>query len=524
MFTYQERIKAVQLLIQYDMSYATVIRELGYPSKGALINWYKEYIENGDLHKDFIKKSKYGEEERQKAVAYYLEHGKCVSRTVRILGYPSRPELDAWIKELVPEEKKYCRSGGSLIKYTREQKEKAVISLCSRSKPAKEVADEIGVSREVLYNWKRQLLKEGREPKMTKKDKVSNTSTDVKHEGQITDLQAEKEHLIKQVDELQKEIYRLQLERDILEKAAEIIKKEKGISLATLTNHEKAIVINALREKYFLKDLLQILHMAKSSYCYQAFILNKTDKYADLRKEVKKAFNGSSSRYGYRRIHSVIKSAGTVISEKVIRRIMKEEQLIVPGIRRRKYNSYKGEISPEVANVIDRDFHADKPNEKWLTDITEFHIPAGKIYLSPIIDCFDGLPVSWTIGTSPDAELVNRMLDEAISVLKEGEQPVIHSDRGSHYRWPGWIERVEKAHLTRSMSKKGCSPDNSACEGFFGRLKNEMFYNRHWTGITINQFIKKLDEYIKWFSSKRIQLSLGGMIPLDYRRSRGLAI
>ena len=138
-------------------------------------------------------------------------------------------------KELAPEGKKYCRSGGLQIKYTREQKEKAVISLCSRSKPAKEVANEIGVSREVLYNWKRQLLKEGREPKMAKKDKNSNTSTDIKHKGQITDLLAEKEHLTKQVDELQKEICRLQLERDILEKAAEIIKKEKGISLVTLT-------------------------------------------------------------------------------------------------------------------------------------------------------------------------------------------------------------------------------------------------------------------------------------------------
>jgi putative transposase len=106
------------------MSYATAIRELGYPSKGALINWHKEYIKNGDLHKGYLKKSKCSEEERQKAVSYYLEDGKYVSRTVRILGYPSRPELDAWIKELATEGKKYCRSGRSLIKYTREQKKK----------------------------------------------------------------------------------------------------------------------------------------------------------------------------------------------------------------------------------------------------------------------------------------------------------------------------------------------------------------------------------------------------------------
>ena len=159
-----------------------------------------------------------------------------------------------------------------------------------------------------------------------------------------------------------------------------------------------------------------------------------------------------------------------------------------------------------------------------MTDITEFHIQAGKTYLSPIIDCFDGLPVSWTIGTSPDAILVNTMLDEAISVLGEDEHPIVHTDRGSHYRWPGWIERMEKVHLIRSMSKKGCSPDNSACEGFFGRLKNEKFYGYSWAGVTIEQFIERLDKYIKWYAEKRIKLSLGGKSPLDYRISLGLAV
>ena len=244
--------------------------------------------------------------------------------------------------------------------------------------------------------------------------------------------------------------------------------------------------------------------MAKSSYCYQAVTLNKVDKYADLRNEVKSAFADSFKRYGYRRINAVIKASGTVVSEKVIRRIMNEDHLEVPNIKRRKYSSYKGEVSLAVDNVIKRDFHAEKPNQKWLTDITEFHIPAGKIYLSPIIDCFDGLPVSWRIGTAPNAELVNNMLDDAVAVLQSDEQPIVHSDRGCHYRWPGWIERMEKASLIRSMSKKGCSPDNSACEGFFGRLKNEMFYGYSWTNVSIEQFVEELNNYIKWYAEKRI--------------------
>src|SRR5690554_4294755 len=255
MFSYEDRIKAVKLLLQYDMSYATVIRELGYPTRRALTNWYKEYVEDGDLHKEFNKKPVFSLEDRQKAVNYYLEHGKCLSRTVRILGYPSRPTLDKWIKELALEKKKHCRSGGSLVKYTYKQKEKAVIALCSRSKSAKDIANEIGVRCETLYNWKNQLLDKGWDQPMTKKGKVSKVSIDTEQGKQTRDLQTEKENLTKQVDELKKEVYRLRIERDILEKAAEIIKKDEGISLKTLSNREKAMVINALREKYLLKDL-----------------------------------------------------------------------------------------------------------------------------------------------------------------------------------------------------------------------------------------------------------------------------
>lgn len=515
MFSYEDRLRAVKLLLQYDMSYSTVRRELRYPSKESLRNWYYEYRKEGKLHQDFVKKTKYSEEEKQIAVDYYIEHGKCVSRTVKKLRYPSRPTLNKWILELNPEEKKYCRSGGYNIKYTQEQKEEAVISLCISDKPAKEVAAKYGTTRENLYNWKRQLLKDERVHSMDKKDygKSKDTKT---IEAKVTELEKEKCGLSLQVIELRKE-------RDIYEKAAEIIKKDRGINIKTLANREKAIIINALRRKYSLKELIEILDMAKSSYFYQEVAIN-TDKYTELRIKVRDIFKESSSRYGYRRIHSLIKTAGMTVSEKVIRRIMKEENLIVPYIKQRKYNSYKGEISPEVENIINRDFHTDKPNTKWLTDLTEFHIPAGKIYLSPIIDCFDGLPVSWSIGTSPDAKLVNTMLDEAILSLNENEKPIIHSDRGCHYRWPGWIERIEKAKLIRSMSKKGCSPDNAACEGFFGRLKNEMFYGYSWNDVTIEQFIDILNEYIKWYAEKRIKLSLGGMSPLDYRRSLGFAV
>lgn len=123
-------------------------------------------------------------------------------------------------------------------------------------------------------------------------------------------------------------------------------------------------MIGALRSKYRLHELLDVFQMAKSSYCYQQAELNSPDKYADLRKKVRKVFDDSSSRYGYRRIHSLLKSEALIVSEKVIRRIMQEEKLIVPNIKRKKYDSYKGEITPAVPNVIERDFHAGQPNTK----------------------------------------------------------------------------------------------------------------------------------------------------------------
>ena len=164
------------------------------------------------------------------------------------------------------------------------------------------------------------------------------------------------------------------------------------------------------------------------------------------------------------------------------------------------------DISSDEINQLKAQIQA---NEKWLTDITEFAIPSGKVYLSPIVDCFDGL-------------LVNSMLDNAAKLLSVGEKPIIHSDRGVHYRWPGWIDRMEKNGFIRSVSKKGCSPDNSACEGVFGRIKNELFYNADWSGVNISEFIGILNDYLYWYNEKRIKKSLGYLSPIEYRHRLGL--
>ena len=307
-----------------------------------------------------------------------------------------------------------------------------------------------------------------------------------------------------------------------LTKANELIKKDLGISFLKLKNREKTLIVDALKKKYPVAELLSVLQLARRCYFYHKASKRLYDKYAEIRVIMADIFEENYRCYGYRRLHAMLRSNNRVISEKVVRRLMAEEQLVVKRTRRRRYNSYCGEIGPAPENLLARDFSSCRPNGKWLTDITEFQLPAGKVYLSPVIDCFDGQVVSWSIGTRPDATLVNTMLDDALDTLNEHDKPVIHSDRGGHYRWPGWLERINTSGLIRSMSRKGCSSDNAACEGFFGRIKNEMFYGRDWAGIRLEKFICFLDRYIRWYNEKRIKLSLGAMSPVKYRQHLGI--
>ena len=517
MYSHEDRMKAVQLFIKLGRNETKVIRTLGYPSPCALRQWYREYTQTGKLHRKLKNKPRYSEKQIKAAVKYYDDHGGNLIGVARALGYPNRNTLSQWVRAVHPNGSKvsikHCKTGRELVRCSLEQK-KAAVESCLEGNPDYKVAAQYGVSKAAIYTWKKQLLGKGPSTCMKKKDE----------QPLPVKLPDDKEKLEAEVESLQAQIYCLQMERDVLEKATEIIKKVQGINLEDLTNAEKADAIDALKGKYRLCELLAFLKMAKSSYFYQRSAALKPDKYEDLRSDVKSAFYENFQCYGYRRIYEILRKGGKIISEKVVRRIMRQEQLTVYCVKRKKYSSYKGEISSAVPNIINRDFHADAPNMKWLTDLTEFALPAGKVYLSPVIDCFDGIVVNWTIGTSPNAELTNTMIDGAIARLSKDEHPIIHSDRGCHYRWPDWIHKVESACLIRSMSKKGCSPDNSACEGFFGRLKNEMFYGRSWMSVTTRQFIAELDQYIHWYNEKRIKISLGSMSPAEYRQILGLAM
>ena len=390
-------------------------------------------------------------------------------------------------------------------------KQVAVLDLCSGEESAQQIAERLGVCRPTLYAWRNELL--GQEAASSMKRR--NTSAPA----------PEREELERQLEALQRDVRQLQLEHDLLKKANELLTKGLGVDLQLLSNREKTQLIDALKDTYRLPELLLQVGIARSSYFYHRTRVNLEDKYVAIRRSLTEIFESNHRCYGYRRLQASLARQSVTISEKVVQRLMKQESLVVARPRRRRFGSYMGEVSPAPENLINRDFRAKTPNEKWLTDITEFQIPAGKVYLSPIIDCFDGMVISWSIGTQPDAGLVNTMLDAAIETVTDGEgRTIVHSDRGAHYRWPGWLTRISDAKLLRSMSRKGCSQDNAACEGFFGRLKTELFYPGDWRTITIEQFVREVDAYIRWYNEKRIKLSLGSLSPIEYRRSLGLSV
>lgn len=144
-------------------------------------------------------------------------------------------------------------------------------------------------------------------------------------------------------------------------------------------------------------------------------------------------------------------------------------------------------------NRVGRDFAAGLPNFLWLTDVTQFSIPAGKLYLSPVLDCFDGPVVSWVTPTSPNAEMADGMPRAVPATTTEAERAhlVTHSDCGCRCRRPGRAAICEEAGVTGSVSRKGCSPDNSRTEGFFGTMKTEMSCGRDWSGVTLEELASR---------------------------------
>lgn len=184
-------------------------------------------------------------------------------------------------------------------------------------------------------------------------------------------------------------------------------------------------------------------------------------------------------------------------------------------VRIKKYRSYKGEIGKVAPNLINRDFHASAPNQKWTTDITEFSLFGTKLYLSPILDMYNSEIVSYNISDRPHLGQVMDMLDKAFAKIPDGTNLIFHSDQGWQYQHRVYQQRLKAKGICQSMSRKGNCLDNAVMENFFGLLKSELLYLRKFKDI--NEFKDELEKYIFYYNNYRIKGKLKGMSPVQYR-------
>jgi putative transposase len=319
MHTYEERMRAVELYIKLGKRVRATIRELGYPTKNTLTSWYREYERRQDLPIGSAPRPpKFSEAQKQVALEHYASDGRCISWTMRALSYPGRATLTAWVREAFPETRTVSTGTRGPGHHSAAAKQAAVVGLYCREESAEALAKKVGVSRPTLYAWKNQFL--GAEAPATMRRKKSAA------------LDPEIEELERQRAALQRDICELQIEHDLLKTASELIKKDLGGDLQGLSNREKTMLIVALKNQYRPSALLMRLRLARSSYFYHRARINLEDKYLPVRRAMVDIFERNHRCYGYRRLAASLTRYSISISEKVVRRLMKQEALALQFI------------------------------------------------------------------------------------------------------------------------------------------------------------------------------------------------
>nr|WP_261459942.1 IS3 family transposase [Serratia fonticola] len=294
------------------------------------------------------------------------------------------------------------------------------------------------------------------------------------------------------------------------------LKKLKGLSSAEnmLNTQEKVSIVNELRQEWPLPRLLIAAGLPRSTFYYHIRRLAAPDRYQSASKLVLKIYHQHKGRYGYRRIRMACRNEGVLINGKIVRKLMKELG-ISSLIRLKKYRSYKGEQGRICDNLLKRQFDAERPNEKWVTDVTEFKVNGKKLYLSPIMDLYNGEIVAYNLATRPLSSMVKAMLTDALKVLTAGENPLLHSDQGWQYQMPRWQRWLKDNDIIQSMSRRGNCLDNAAIESFFGTLESECYYLNEYNNV--DDLRRDIIGYIDYYNRLRIKEKLGGLSPVEYR-------
>ena len=279
----------------------------------------------------------------------------------------------------------------------------------------------------------------------------------------------------------------------------------------------KYAVIHRHRTKYAVKDLCEILQVSRSGYYKYVKHLNHTAKDFDLAEKIRTKQESCKKTYGYRRMKLWLDSEGITKNPKTILRIMHKYDLL-SEIRRRKRWRKMGEDKHRYDNWLNREFNAEHPNQKWVTDISYIQTQEGVLYLSMIRDLYDRSIVAYRTGTSQTINLVLDTIHLAMkSVKTESRRELhLHSDQGFQYTSQAYFDLTKEYGILPSMSRRGNCDDNALAENFFGILKTECIY-RH-KPETFEEANKMIDDYIYFYNHERIQLKTG-LSPLSLRQS-----
>ena len=259
--------------------------------------------------------------------------------------------------------------------------------------------------------------------------------------------------------------------------------------------------------------------MPKSTYYFE---IGKADPVGQRNEklliEIIDIYEKNKQRYGVRRVYRELVNRGFSANHKRVQRLMHNAKLF-GKCPKEKYHSYKGDIGKVADNVIDRDFLANAPLQKWTTDVSQFNFTWGKCYLSPILDMATNEIIAYDLSLHPNMHQVKRMLDKAFKRFPNVRGLIFHSDQGWQYQHKYFRNRLEQKGIIQSMSRKGNCYDNCIMETFFGRMKNEMYYGYEKNYKSFNEFSDAVKEYIYYYNNNRIQEKTKWMPPVKYRKA-----
>ena len=409
--------------------------------------------------------------------------------------------------------------------YSKKFKTKAIHRVLIDSEPVWTVATDIGLpSKSILQRWIKSYKDNGYNV-VTKKKGRPSTHGKGKEDN-------------RGAGEGERRTSRATTEKNYRER---IIKKTASLSSRGRKEGKEQLTkaVTELRQELkcsldFILDTINtndsLPNLSKSDYYYWKNRIDPDAKNSDLMDAITAIYTDNHKRYGYRRITLQLKNEGWRVNHKAVKRLMSKLDLygITP---RAKYKSYKGDFNGTVDNMLlyksvnakhhtteyIRDFSTTDVNEKWTTDVSEFHIAAGKLYLSPILDMHNREIVSYNISKSPNYSQITDMLNKAFNKFEDLSNLVFHSDQGWQYQMYQYRKALRERGITQSMSRKGNCLDNSPMESFFGKMKNEMFYGHEYEFQTLEQLQKAMEEYIDYYNNERIQVKLKGLTPCKAR-------